>query len=92
VRVSLFINESAHSFDQDKFASKEWHDAVARDSCVSNAYSNSNFVEDLVQVVVVWVYLVGNKRDQNLGGNQFVGMKNQLKLMRKHLPDSNIKN
>jgi len=63
VRVSLFIHESAHSCDQGNSGSKEWHDAVARDSCVSNAYSNTNYVEDLAQVVAVWVHLVGNKWD-----------------------------
>jgi hypothetical protein len=89
--VSFYCGKK-HLFDQGNSGSQEWHDAVARDFCVSDAYSNSNYVEDVAQVVVVWFHLVGNKWDQNLGGNQFVCMKNQLQLMRKYLPESSIKN
>ncbi len=32
MHVSVFIHESAHSFDKGKSASEEWHNAVAKDA------------------------------------------------------------
>ncbi|CAF3873389.1 unnamed protein product [Rotaria sordida] len=71
MHVSVFIHESAHSMDRGKSASREWHDAVARDSCVPDPYANSNYADNFAQVVVLWVHLVGKGRDGDLGGNQF---------------------
>ncbi|CAF1691730.1 unnamed protein product, partial [Rotaria sp. Silwood1] len=71
MHVSVFIHESAHSMDRGKSASREWHDAVARDSCVPDAYANSNYADNFAQVVVLWVHLVGKGRDKDLGGSQF---------------------
>ncbi|CAF4735504.1 unnamed protein product [Rotaria sp. Silwood1] len=74
MHVSVFIHESAHSMDRGKSASREWHDAVARDSCVPDSYANSNFADNFAQVVVLWVHLVGTGRDKDFGGNQFASM------------------
>ena len=92
MHVSVFIHESAHSFDKGKSASSEWHNAVAKDSCVPDPYGNTNYADNFAQVVVLWVHLVGKGRDKNFGGDQFACMKNQLKLMAKYLPAATIKN
>ena len=91
MHVTVFIHESAHSFDKGKSSSVDWHNAVAKDTCVPDAYANSNYAEDFAQVVVVWVHLVGKKLDKNLGGAQYACMKNQLQLMSKYLPASSLK-
>jgi hypothetical protein len=92
MHVSVFIHESAHSFDKGKSDSEEWRNAVAKDSCVPDAYANTNYVENFAQVVVLWVHLVGKEQDKDLGGTQFACMKNQLRLMAKYLPASSMKN
>ncbi len=74
----IFIHESIHSFDKGRSASQVWHDAVAGDSCIPDAYVNA---DNFAQVVVLWVYLVGKGRNQDFGGDQFACMKNQLELM-----------
>ncbi len=88
--VTVFIHESAHSFDKGKSSSQEWQNAIAKDSCVPDAYANTNYVEDFAQVVVVWVHLVGKKLDKNFGGTQYACMKNQLQQMAKYLPASSL--
>jgi hypothetical protein len=91
MHVTVFIHESAHSFDKGKSGSQEWIDAVTKDSCVPDPYANTNYVEDFAQMVVTWVYIVGKGLDKNLGGNQFSCMKYQLELMAQYLPASTIK-
>jgi hypothetical protein len=92
MHVTVFIHESAHSFDKGKSASQEWHNAVTKDSCVPDAYGNTNYADNFAQVVVLWVYLVGKGRNKDFGGAQFACMKNQLKLMAEYLPASSINN
>ncbi|UJR24741.1 hypothetical protein I4U23_006115 [Adineta vaga] len=91
MHVSVFIHESAHSMDRGKSASGEWRDAVSRDSCVPDAYANSNYADNFAQVVVLWVHLVGTRRDKDFGGTQFACMRNQLHQMAKYLPADSIK-
>ncbi|CAF1609540.1 unnamed protein product [Adineta ricciae] len=90
MHVSVFIHESAHSMDRGKSASGEWRDAVARDSCVPDAYANSNYADNFAQVTVLWVHLVGTGRDKDFGGTQFACMRNQLHQMAKYLPAASI--
>ena len=79
MHISVFIHESAHSFDRGKSGTNEWHNAVARDSCVPDPYANTNYAEDLAQVAVVWASLIGKAQ-----GPKYVCMSNQLQLMRKY--------
>lgn len=74
--VSVFIHEAAHSFDKGKSGSDEWHNAVAQDSCVPDAYANSNYAEDFAQVAVVWSSLIGKTP-----GAEYACMDDQLQLM-----------
>lgn len=76
MHVSVFIHESAHSFDKGKSASTEWYNAVAKDTCVPDPYATTNYVEDFAQVAVVWADLVGKTY-----GPEYDCMKNQLRLM-----------
>lgn len=91
MHVSVFIHESAHSFDRGKSASSEWRDAVARDSCVPDPYANSNYADNFAQVVVLWTHLVGVWRDGDLGGNEYSCMRNQLALMARYLPAQSLR-
>jgi hypothetical protein len=47
----IFIHGSAYSIDHEKLESKEWCDAVACDSCVSDVYVNSNNIVYFAQVL-----------------------------------------
>ncbi|CAF1169756.1 unnamed protein product [Adineta steineri] len=90
MHVSVFIHESAHSMDRGKSASSEWRDAVARDTCVPDAYANSNFADNFAQVVVLWVHLVGTGRHLDFGGSKFACMRNQLHQISRYLPATSI--
>ncbi|CAF0952800.1 unnamed protein product [Adineta ricciae] len=87
---SVFIHESAYSIEGGKSASGEWCDAVARDSCVPDAYVNSNYADNFAQVAVLWVHLVGTGRDKDFSGTQFACMRNQLLQMAKYIPAASI--
>ena len=90
MHISVYIHESAHSLDRGRSGSKDWHDAVARDSCVPDNYAMSSYAEDFAQVVVVWIHLVGTGRHQDFGGNQYSCMRNQLQQMSIYLPAQTI--
>ena len=90
MHVSVFIHESAHSMDRGKSASSEWYDAAARDSCAPDTYANSNYADNFVQVVILWVHLVGTGCDKDFGGTQFAWMRNQLHQMAKYLSAASI--
>jgi hypothetical protein len=62
-------------------SSEEWRDA----------YTNTNYAEDFVEVVVLWVYLVGKQRDDDLNGDQLSCIKEQLGSIAKYLPTDSIK-